>query len=81
MPENQSESEDRQVQSLDDQVNRLKRLAKEQHLRVVDIIVESKSAKQPDSRLHFDKMLQTIESGEADGILCWQINRLSRKPY
>jgi len=75
-----SESEDRQVQSIDDQVNRLKKLAKEQHLRVVDILVESKSAKQPDARPHFDKMIQTIESGEADGILCWQINRLSRNP-
>jgi len=75
-----SESEDRQVQSINDQVNRLKKLAKEQHLKIVDILVEAKSAKQPDSRPQFSKMLQTIESGEADGILCWQINRLSRNP-
>jgi len=25
-------------------------------------------------------MLEQIENGEADGILCWQINRLSRNP-
>ncbi len=75
-----SESEDRQVQSLDDQVNRLRRMAKEQHLKVVDILTEAKSAKQPENRLLFDKMLQAIESGEAEGILCWQINRLSRNP-
>ncbi len=75
-----SESEDRQVQSIDDQVNRLKKLANEQGLKVSDILIEAKSAKQPDSRPHFDKMLQAIESGEADGILCWQINRLSRNP-
>ncbi len=75
-----SESEDRQVRSIDDQVNRLKRLAKEQHLTIADIYIEAKSAKQPDTRPHFDKMLQAIEDGEADGILCWQINRLSRNP-
>ncbi len=75
-----SESEDRQVQSIDDQVNRLKKLAKEQHLTIADIYIEAKSAKQPDTRPHFDKMLQAIEDGEADGILCWQINRLSRNP-
>lgn len=75
-----SESEDRQVQSIDDQVNRLEKLAKEQRLKIVDILVEAKSAKQPESRPQFSKMLQTIESGEADGILCWQINRLSRNP-
>ena len=75
-----SESEDRQVQSIDDQVNRLKRLAKEQRLKIADTYIEAKSAKQPDVRPQFDKMLQSIESGEADGILCWQINRLSRNP-
>jgi site-specific DNA recombinase len=75
-----SENEDRQVQSLDDQVNRLKRLAKEQHLKIVDTLIEAKSAKQPESRPQFIKMLQAIESGEVDGILCWQINRLSRNP-
>lgn len=25
-------------------------------------------------------MLERIEKGEAEGILCWQINRLSRNP-
>ncbi len=75
-----SESEDRQVQSIDDQVSRLKKLAKEQRLKIADIYIEAKSAKQPDSRPYFNKMLQAIESGEADGILCWQINRLSRNP-
>ncbi|MCP5004493.1 MAG: recombinase family protein [Planctomycetes bacterium] len=75
-----SESEDRQVQSIDDPVNRLKKLAKDQHLNIAKIYTEAKSAKQPDARPHFDQMLQSIESGEAEGILCWQINRLSRNP-
>lgn len=75
-----SESEDRQVQSIDDQINRLKQLAKDLDLNVTKVYTESKSAKKPDNRPLFDEVVQRIENGEADGILCWQINRLSRNP-
>ena len=75
-----SESEDRQVQSIDDQVNRLNELAGDLNLDIVEILTESKSAKQPNARLIFTDMLKRIEKGEANGILCWQINRLSRNP-
>lgn len=75
-----SESEDRQVQSIDDQINRLKQLACDLNLEIKKIYTESKSAKKPNNRPIFDNMLQEIEDGEADGILCWQINRLTRNP-
>ncbi len=75
-----SENEDRQVQSIDDQINRLKTLAQDLNLNIKQIFVEAKSAKKPNNRLVFNEMLQRIENGEADGILCWQINRLSRNP-
>ena len=75
-----SESEDRQVQSIDDQINRLKKLADDQGLVVKKVYTESKSAKKPYNRPLFQEMLEKIENGEADGILCWQINRLSRNP-
>lgn len=75
-----SESEDRQVQSIDDQLNRLKELARDRGLRIKDIFTESRSAKMPDNRPVFRDMLNRIEQGAADGILCWQINRLSRNP-
>ena len=75
-----SESEDRQVQSIDDQINRLKGLASDLNLNVVKIYTEAKSAKKPDNRPLFDEMINKIEKGEANGILCWQINRLSRNP-
>lgn len=75
-----SESEDRQVQSIDDQVNRLKELAKRSNLKVLEILTEAKSAKKPGCRPVFTSMLERIERGEADGILCWQINRLFRNP-
>lgn len=75
-----SESEERQIQSIDDQTNRLTELAKGQQLEVVSVFKESKSAKKPHERVVFAEMLERIQKGEADGILCWQINRLSRNP-
>lgn len=75
-----SESEDRQVQSIDDQINRLKELAKDMNLDIKKVYTEAKSAKKPNNRPLFDEMISRIEKGEADGILCWQINRLSRNP-
>ncbi len=74
------ESEDRQVQSIEDQVNRLKDLAENCNLEIKEILPEAKSAKKPYNRPIFTDMLERIEKGEADGILCWQINRLSRNP-
>ena len=75
-----SESEDRQIQSIDDQINRLKKLAYENGYSIKEILTESHSAKSPGKRPVFNKMLDRIERGEANGILCWQINRLSRNP-
>lgn len=75
-----SESEDRQVQSIEDQVNRLKSLGDQLKIEIVDKYEEAKSAKQPNNRPKFTEMLERIEQGEASGILCWQINRLSRNP-
>jgi DNA invertase Pin-like site-specific DNA recombinase len=49
-------------------------------LDIKKIYIEAKSAKKPNNRPIFDEMIQKIEDGEADGILCWQINRLSRNP-
>lgn len=74
------ESSDRQLQSIDDQINNLKPLALREGIEIVEVFSESKSSKQPGIRPVFDDMLNRIEAGEADGILCWHINRLSRNP-
>ena len=75
-----SESEDRQIQSIESQVNRLKELANDYNLDIKKIYTESKTAKKPNNRPLFEEMIKRIEDNEADGILCWQINRLSRNP-
>jgi len=75
-----SEGEDRQIQSIDDQINRMKTIASEHDYSIKEILTESHSAKTPGERPVFNKMLDRIEHGDANGILCWQINRLSRNP-
>jgi DNA invertase Pin-like site-specific DNA recombinase len=75
-----SESEDRQIQSIEDQISRLKELASNLGISIKEILTESKTAKKPHCRPVFSGMLDRIEKGEAQGILCWQINRLSRNP-
>lgn len=74
-----SESEDRQVLSIESQVNELKHLAERLKLPVVGILCESKSAKEP-GRPVFDKMLLNIKQGKANGIICWKLDRLARNP-
>ena len=75
-----SESEERQVQSLGDQIDRLTKLAADMGLEIVETLSEAKSAKSPGNRPVFARMLERIEVGEANGILCWEINRLTRNP-
>lgn len=72
-----SEAEDRQILSIDSQESELKRIAEREGLKVVRVYKESMSAKAP-SRPMFDEMLARIEKGEAQGILCWKLDRLAR---
>lgn len=74
-----TDSEDRQVQSIDDQKKELERLVKERGLNVVHVFTESKSAKKP-GRPEYNQMMQMIKNGQADGVLCWKLNRLARNP-
>ena len=73
-----SESEDRQVQSIDDQLKVMHELAERRGIEVTEVISESKSAKTPRNREEFDRMLRLIDKGKVQGILTWNINRLSR---
>ena len=75
-----SESEDRQMASIEDQVNVLKELTQGKSLPVLKTFKEAKSAKAP-GRREFNKMLELINSrNDIRGIVCWKLNRLSRNP-
>src|SRR3989339_1473350 len=72
-----TDSEDRQIRSIADQLAELRELAKKENIEVVDILVEKQTAKKP-GRPVFAEMLKRIEAGEATGILAWHPDRLAR---
>ena len=72
-----TDSEDRQVRSIGDQIAELKELAKKENIEIVDIIIEKQTAKIP-GRPMFAEMLKRLEAGEALGILAWHPDRLAR---
>jgi len=74
-----SESSDRQALSIQSQIVEMEEIAKRENLDIVQVFEESKSAKAP-GRPIFNEMLDTIEKGKAQGILCWRIDRLARNP-
>lgn len=75
-----TDTEDKQMASIDDQIAEMTQLALRLNLNVVEVITESKSAKYPEARKEFNRMIERIQDGEADGILCWKLNRLARNP-
>jgi len=72
-----TDTEDRQVRSISDQLAELKELAIKENIDVIDIFVEKQTAKTP-GRPVFNEMLQRIENSEASGILAWHPDRLAR---
>ena len=69
------------MQSLDDQVKVMKAVAKREGVRLIgEPLLEKKSAKRPFQRPVFEELLQEIEDGKIDGIVCWKLDRLSRNP-
>lgn len=78
-----SEDKSKQILSLESQVNEMKKLASNLGLVIDLVYTESKSAKLPNNRPLFAEVLKLIESDnsvEGYGILCWKIDRLSRNP-
>lgn len=74
-----SEAEDRQVASIDSQISVLTDLAKREGFEIIDTLCESQSAKAP-GRPIFSKMLEKVYKGQAQGIICWKLDRLARNP-
>lgn len=71
--------EDKQVLSIEAQLAELRELAKRENLHITEEFIEKRSAKIP-GRPIFNEMVLRIQNGEAQGIICWKIDRLSRNP-
>jgi len=74
-----SESEDKQVLSIDSQVDEASRIMEYYKLPVfVETFKESKSAKTEFLRPEFSRMMAMIRKGQIDSIVCWKADRLAR---
>lgn len=72
-----SESEDRQVLSIQSQIEELRRAASSRGLRIDHVFEESQSAKSP-GRPVFNKLLAEVRKRRIGAILCWKADRLAR---
>jgi DNA invertase Pin-like site-specific DNA recombinase len=74
-----TESEDRQVLSIESQIRELTEYAHAQKFEIASVRSESRSAKAP-GRPVFGQILADIAHGRADALLCWKLDRLARNP-
>src|SRR3989338_3551519 len=72
-----TEEDDRQILSIEAQLAELREFAAKERLEIVASFTEAKTAKEP-GRTQFGEMLDQIERGKADGIVCWHPDRLAR---
>ena len=72
-----TEDEDKQILSIEAQLNELREFAAKEKLEIVASIQESKTAKEP-GRIKFGEMLEMVEKRKVDGILSWHPDRLAR---
>lgn len=71
-----TEEEERQVLSIQSQIDEAKKRFPD--LDIIEVISESKSAFKPYNRPEFARMLERIQAGEAQGIISWHPDRISR---
>lgn len=72
-------SEDRQVASIESQIEVMQEVAREHDLQVVKVLSEASSGYHPGRKV-FNEMIEMIKRGEADGIVAWKLSRVSRNP-
>ena len=72
-----TDSEERQILSIESQLSELKEFAAKEKLEIVASLCEAQTAKEPGRKI-FGEMLDRICAGEAGGILAWHPDRLAR---
>jgi len=72
-----TDSEERQILSIESQLSELKEFAAKEKLEIVASLCEAQTAKEPGRKI-FGEMLDRICAGEASGILAWHPDRLAK---
>ncbi len=73
-----TESEERQVLSIDSQIKEMLQLAEREGLEIVAMKRESHSAKETGQRPIFNEIVEELRAGKFNGILTWAPDRISR---
>jgi len=73
-----TESEERQVLSIESQIKEMLQLAEREGLEVVAMKRESHSAKETGQRPVFNEIVEELKAGKYNGILTWAADRISR---
>ena len=73
-----TESEERQILSIDSQIKEMLQLAEREGLEIVSMKRESHSAKETGCRPIFNEIIDEIHSEKYNGILTWAPDRISR---
>lgn len=73
-----TESEERQILSIDSQIKEMMQLAEREGLDIVEIKRESHSAKETGQRPIFNEIVDEIKEGKFNGIMTWAPDRISR---
>ena len=72
-----TDEKEKQVLSIESQIEELKEFAIKEKLQIVCFLTESRTAKGL-GRPVFEEVIQKIENGEANAILSWHPDRLAR---
>src|ERR1700733_10216869 len=73
-----TESEERQILSIDSQVKEMLQIVERENLEIIDIRREAHSAKDSGQRPVFKELLEDLRRGRFNGIIVWHPDRLSR---
>ena len=71
-----TEGDEKQALSVDGQINKIKEQFED--LDVIEFFIDQASAFKPYNRPKFEEMITRIRSGEAQGVIAWHPDRLSR---
>jgi site-specific DNA recombinase len=73
-----TESEERQVLSIDSQIKEMLQMAEREGLEVVSMKRESHSAKETGQRPVFNEIMEELRDGKYNGLLTWAPDRIGR---